>query len=106
MMGVYIKGMEMPSCCEKCPVNTKDAFGGIGCRVTGYIPLRKADQDFPNWCPLVPVPPHGRLIDGDVAEVIHFTEEGAAEKDFYDGILYAADWISNQPTVIPAEEGE
>ena len=106
MMGVYIKGMEMPSCCEKCPVNTKDAFGGIGCRVTGYIPLRKADQDFPNWCPLVPVPPHGRLIDGDVAEVIHFTEEDAAEKDFYDGILYAADWISNQPTVIPAEEGE
>ena len=88
MMGVYIKGMEMPSCCEKCPVNTKDAFGGIGCRVTGYIPLRKADQDFPNWCPLVPVPPHGRLIDADT-----IPERFLEVRDL-------------APTVIEAEEGE
>ncbi len=50
------------------------------------------------------IPPHGRLIDGDVAEAIGFTEEDAAGKDFYDGILFAADFISQQPTVIEAEE--
>jgi len=44
---------------------------------------------------------HGRLIDGDVAEVINFTANDAKDKDFYDGILYAADWISEQPTIIP-----
>lgn len=55
----------------------------------------------------VPVPPHGRLIDGDVAEAICFTDEDAdGGKDFIDGVLYAADFISQQPTVIPAEEGE
>lgn len=46
------------------------------------------------------LPPHGRLIDGDVAEVITYTTESG---DFADGILYAADWIANQPTIIEAE---
>jgi hypothetical protein len=55
-MSVLIKGMEMPKSCESCPCKTADAFGGIGCQVTGYIPLRKANQDRPDNCPLVPVP--------------------------------------------------
>ena len=64
-MSVLIKGMEMPKSCEKCPCKTADAFGGLGCQTTGYIPLRKANQDRPDWCPLVEIPPHGRLIDAD-----------------------------------------
>ena len=64
-MSVLIKGMEMPKSCEKCPCKTADAFGGLGCQTTGYIPLRKANQDRPDWCPLIEVPPHGRLIDAD-----------------------------------------
>ena len=44
--------MEMPKRCEECKLNTKDAFGGLGCRATGYIPLRKSGQDKPSWCPL------------------------------------------------------
>lgn len=43
---------------------------------------------------------HGRLIDGDIAEVITYTNESG---DFADGILYAAGWIAQQPTVIEAE---
>ena len=88
-MSILIKGMEMPTSCHKCPL----------LYVTSIC-------DGSKDCPLVPVPPHGRLIDGDVAEVIHFTEEDADGKDFYDGILYAADFISQQPTIIEAEEGE
>ena len=64
-MSVLIKGMEMPKSCEKCPCKTADAFGGLGCQATGYIPLRKVNQNRPDWCPLIPVPPHGRLIDAD-----------------------------------------
>ena len=67
-MSVLIKGMEMPKSCEKCPCKTADAFGGLGCQATGYIPLRKANQDRPDWCPLVEIPPHGRLIDADALE--------------------------------------
>lgn len=67
-MSVLIKGMEMPKSCEKCPCKTADAFGGLGCQATGYIPLRKVNQNRPDWCPLVPVPPHGRLIDADALE--------------------------------------
>ena len=101
-MSVLIKGMEMPTSCCQCPVNMYLCKRGYEYLLEHPTLYDERAED----CPLVPVPPHGRLIDGDVAEVIHFTEEDAAEKDFYDGILYAADWISNQPTVIPAEEGE
>lgn len=65
-MSVLIKGMEMPTSCESCPCKTLEAFGGLGCQATGYIPLRKANQDRPDGCPLIEIPPHGRLIDADV----------------------------------------
>jgi hypothetical protein len=47
--------MEMPKRCEECKLNTAEAFGGLGCRATGYIPLRKSGQDKPSWCPLKPI---------------------------------------------------
>lgn len=99
-MGVYIN-MEMPTSCESCPCKTADAFGGLGCQATGYIPLRKANQDRPDWCPLVPVPQHGRLIDAD-ALMRH-------KGDCYDAeghLLYAVGTgnILCAPTIIPAEE--
>lgn len=94
-MGVYIDGMEMP---KKYPVTVTIFPDGIS--VVKTISGRRFTAT------AVPVPPHGRLIDGDVAEVISFTAEDSEGKDFYDGILYAADFISQQPTIIQAEEGE
>ena len=67
-MSVLIKGMEMPTSCESCPCKTSEAFGGLGCQATGYIPLRKANQDRPDGCPLIEIPPHGRLNDADEAK--------------------------------------
>ncbi len=65
-MSVIVKGMKMPKNCESCPCKTADAFGGLGCQATGYIPLRKVNQDRPDWCPLGELPtPHGDLIDSD-----------------------------------------
>ena len=65
-MSILIKGMEMPESCHKCEFI--DILPTCPCR-------KMEDGDF--WynvslavdvhkdCPLVPVPPHGRLIDAD-----------------------------------------
>ena len=75
-MGVYIRCMEMPKNCRKCPL----------------LYVCDGSKD----CPLVEVPPHGRLIDAD--------EYKQVMKDcrmaFWDEVL------DSMPTIIPAEEGE
>ena len=98
-MSVLIKGMKMPESCHQCVAG----YGGF-CFVCsaeddGVCP----DHGRPEWCPLAELPPHGRLIDADIAEVI-VTDEKDEVGGFLDGILYAADWIANQPTVIEADE--
>ena len=99
-MGVYIPNMKMPEHCGEC----RFAVDGW-CYAYGKPNIDAlANDGRTNFCPLVLVPPHGRLIDGDVAEAICFTIEDADGKNFYDGILYAADFISKQPTIIEAEE--
>ena len=65
-MGVYIKNMEMPKSCGYCPM--LDDYGDYPvCNLTkeqrGYnfpVAVKRMDK-----CPLIPVPPHGRLIDAD-----------------------------------------
>ena len=58
-MGVYIKGMKMPTRCGECPLSL---YSHSPCWKNGGA----LDWEHrPNWCPLVPVPPHGRLIDAD-----------------------------------------
>lgn len=63
-MGVYIKGMEMPTCCDECVA--LDEYGDYPvCRITqeqrGYnFRTREKRMD---KCPLVEVPPHGRWIE-------------------------------------------
>ena len=103
-MSVLITGIKMPEDCPVCPLahwNKLDCF--TGCEIIKRY-FDKADMETrgrPSFCPLVELPAqHGRLIDGDVAEVITADHE---DGDFIDGILYAADWIANQPTVIEAE---
>lgn len=100
MMGIYIKGMEMPEKIEPGLV-IEFAEGIDGKRYARLHHYRYGGLT--DWLEAFPVPKHGRLIDGDVAEGIYFTEEDENGKDFCDGILYAADWISEQPTIIPAE---
>ena len=94
-MSILIMGMKMPKDCTEC----RFAFDGRCFANMG----RKTKIDVTNYCPLIELPPHGRLIDGDVAEVITYTNESG---DFADGILYAADWIASQPTILEAEADE
>jgi hypothetical protein len=71
-MSVLIKGMEMPPDCEKCPffdyeegfcfasgIKGKSGWYEYVLRLGGIKDGRHDD------CPLVEIPPHGRLIDAD-----------------------------------------
>ena len=56
-------------------------------------------------CPLVHVPPHGRLGDLDALADKHRTmayENGGRSYSFHTS---AKAWIDDAPTIIPAEEG-
>lgn len=98
-MSVLIKGMEMPTNCNSCPLIYW--YGEhVGCgAIRKYISYdfdKKLDEERHEFCPLVPVPPHGRLIDADaIYEKI---------TDSFGGIdcakLLDEDFA---PTVIPAD---
>ena len=67
-MSVLIKGMEMPKSCNDCPL-----AGDFKCNLMPSIPALCKEYDIAvqngkclNNCPLVEIPPHGRLIDADV----------------------------------------
>ena len=99
-MGIYIKSMEMPNSCLFCPLNSMKQ-----CRITGGdITWATATQNIRGDCPLVPVPPHGRLGDLDALHKL-FLEKGKEYKGVGGAMVAAAAWcIANAPTIIPAEE--
>lgn len=68
-MSVLIKGMEMPSNCHACDM--LELSGVVGCE-------HAYDTKNSVWgralnCPLVPVPPHGRLIDGETKTAVEYS---------------------------------
>ena len=93
-MSVLIKGMEMPKNCLNCPM-----LGVLfNCRVVGNgemednITVRRAD------CPLIEIPPHGRLIDAN--EIIIPFFENIDDENLMRKVIKA------MPTIIPADGGE
>ena len=109
-MSVLIKGMEMPTNCDNCWA--LDDYGDYPrCRITeeqrGYnFPIREKRMD---KCPLVEIPPHGRLIDADALE----REIDKNISIYYQGNCGgyylaedAREEVEFAPTIIEAEEGE
>lgn len=87
-MGIYLPNMEMPTSCEDCPLGDS-----LHCQVLPSVPALWAEytnaireKRLHSDCPLVPVPPHGDLIDRDAYE-------------------YSGD-LMFEPVIIPAEEEE
>lgn len=99
-MSILVKGMEMPRNCDRCNVCDYEQgcclVFGEGERGTGG----KKDGRM-EWCPLVEIPPHGRLIDADALDK-RIEEGGCCCTEEY------AEWmgecIDNAPTIIEAEE--
>ena len=115
-MGFYVptnNDVKFPKACEHCHF-----YDGLLCCVLDtYIhdPENKQED-----CPLVPVPPHGRLIDADA--LMHEFEK-AQRTMAQHGREYSCSFMSSgqelstewycvedmleaAPTIIPAEEGE
>lgn len=105
-MGVYIN-MEMPKNCMLCPLCAEEADPANGemCMVTGTL-MPPCTRERLDNCPLVHVPPHGRLGDLDKLEngLRHMAKYQHGERQ--QGILGCCETIRLAPTIIPAEEDE
>ena len=98
-MSVLIKGMEMPKDCIKCRFCTFTG-GYWKCLVDG------SHADFggtcrPSECPLVPVPPHGDLIERNA---LFKKCEFVCTDDDEDIRAVRYSIIENASTIIPASE--
>ena len=103
-MSILIKGMEIPKACYECCMYQADIY---------YCSAAWRDIDIPDssegrcsFCPLVPVPSHGRLIDADKLAEKHRELAYELRGANYDFHMTAKAWVDSAPTIIPAEEGE
>jgi hypothetical protein len=103
-MSVLIKGMEMPNRCFKCIfLTTAPSFFCLAgkkdlCAEHGINISR------PDWCPLIELPPHGRLGDLDklMTEFMDSDLDHLQRDDWKEVIQIVAD----APTIIEAEGSE
>jgi hypothetical protein len=104
-MSILIKGMEMPKWCygdgeKTCPL----AFAGC-CMVSPNYVKHYEKSRHPD-CPLVEVPPHGRLIDADYF-LKHFQNgRGGDAWDMKSEYEQMAKVLDRMPSVIEAESFE
>lgn len=109
-MSVLIKGMEMPKNCDSCPCyyETEGAWRNE-CEVLQrehYI-----TDERPDWCPLVEIPPHGRLIDADALRLLYdfsgYKPTGDMTEEEFDRLMCRLPVIraniDDAPTIIEAE---
>lgn len=117
-MGVYIKGMEMPKNCAECPCRmigyTKDHCNVLGKFIDFVVGSEGRRED----CPLIEIPPHGRLIDADaLMKEFEKAENTMAEhgQEYSCSFMSSSQEIStewyvveemvdNSPTIIPADK--
>jgi hypothetical protein len=93
MSGVLIKGMKMPRNCFVCPLSVV-VGERLVCEVTRDEVLRwKIDFN----CPLIELPPHGRLIDADKLKPKMLNEH------YKYRLVYDAEEVNAAPTIIEAD---
>lgn len=109
MSGVYFKDMEMPDRCFACPLCTVEVDDWSCAKSRGsYIEYREIDIDTaldarPGWCPLIPVPDHGRLVDADaLLKGCERVEGEFATREY----AFSQTAIANAPTIIPADPAD
>lgn len=110
-MSVYIPSMEMPTSCYDCNCFIRDSDGSDYC----CLLMRDIEDNYKrdDDCPLVPVPPHGDLIDRDstIEKIRHLSDEIDKKLGYEKSAPYImmALYLSNAddfPTIIPAEKAE
>lgn len=105
-MSVLIKGIEMPQSCYDCSFQhpcKHDEDKDYCVVIDDFLYCYNMEA---NNCPLVEIPPHGRLIDADaVLNAIKKAMEDDSEiADVYkEDYAAVSDWLYTAPTVIPAD---
>ena len=121
-MGVYIKGMKMPTCCGDCCLAFHIGMDKLHCRITGKSfdvwavgwgseDNRGEDGQRPyirhDDCPLIELPPHGRLIDAYelTIEILKLQKYrfSIEDSEIFVSRKAVMQAISDNPTVIEAE---
>ena len=93
-MSILIKGMEMPTSCADCKWRM-----AVGC--CGNLPH---NIRMPN-CPLIKIPPHGRLIEDTVLDNMTMWNTNREYDRGWDSAVQAAkNRIKSAPTIIESEE--
>lgn len=104
-MGVYIN-IEIPTTCEKCNLESFCDKWIEARKMCGKLKFgAKANIRHPE-CPLIPIPPHGRLIDADALGTPGTIEEDTLWRGRIETEVYLASTIYNAPTIIPATNKE
>ena len=103
MSDLLIKGVETPKSCYVCPFCDYVSARCDAVKGNPYTPESRYEKRA-DFCPLVPVPSHGRLIDAD-ALVDSFDPSDFWNPDAEDNCFAAIHVVNCAPTIIPAEEG-
>ena len=106
-MSILIRGMEMPISCAGCFNRSCGLWREVA------LPAHQRHK----YCPLVPVPPHGRLIDADALMNEMDKQENAMYEhgrefsfSFKSGGDVCTAWynvemmVEDAPTIIPADK--
>ena len=92
-MSILIRGMEMPNICAYCFIESSE------CNLHESVNIWK--ERHPD-CPLIELPPHGRLIDAD--NLINLVTNATILGDNFKYAFVAI--VNGEPTVIEAEGGD
>ena len=112
MAEILVKNMEMPKSCLG-ELNGKNDCPIVGiCGIFKATPFKEKENIV--WeqrlkdCPLVEVPPHGRLGDLDaLGKLVFERKEKARDRGDWgvaDGYMYARELVDDAPTVIEASK--
>ena len=99
-MSILIKGLEMPKNCLECVFYRRTDPVYDYCCISSTTPK----EYVPNDCPLVEIPPHGRLIDADAMERNLVKMQMAQKGVVGHGIRKSRAVVRDMATVIPADE--
>ena len=98
-MSVLVKAMDMPPSCFLCNLSFMSGER-LFCSAMKNEEVLRAKID--SNCPLVKLPPHGRLIDAD--ELMEKVEHDTPLSTVFEKTMRI--YLKNAPTIIEAEGGE
>ena len=105
-MSVLIKGMEMPTYCNVCPMQRTDNTGEITfCALTRKVTrwwMYDRNESSEGNCPLIEIKPHGRLIDADaLIGLLGIMGDKCDNPVVWEQMRYI---VEDVPTIIPSDK--